>query len=216
MTATSELNKVSQDSDNILECLRECLYYELEDKVESSKLLNLNKFLMLEATDYQILSVLFEDKIPDEKSNPEKEKEFLKSLNEAEVEVGKSPYQMTKWKYSKGSGDQGKSKDSDIKPWSKAKMIKNIVVAYLIIKNAKKIYEKYFSSRAIACAKSPEGRAQCLRNTKAKALEERIKAIEGNLNHCNDTRDPNKCKTIVKKEIQKLIMQRRELLSHKW
>lgn len=67
---------------------------------------------------------------------------------------------------------------------------------------AKRIYKKYLSQAARAC-KSAKDKNKCMRDFKIKALEKEIEYLKSKKVYCSKTSNPEACKKLFDKKIQK-------------
>lgn len=74
-------NQVISDSIDFMLCAREVICNLVESKVPKSEVENIKKFIMTEASDYQIAYMLINEKFPNEVSNKEQEKVLFEQLN---------------------------------------------------------------------------------------------------------------------------------------
>ena len=87
-------------------------------------------------------------------------------------------------------------------------------VAALAIFIGRKIYKQYLSKMARVCAKEPDKDA-CIRKAKVAALSKQIQAIKSNMDLCNRSKNPAKCKAQVQQQINKKKSQIQKILVQK-
>ncbi len=74
-------NYLNIEKVEFLNYCRESICDFMETKYDGKKLENVNNFIMNEATDYQILTILVEDDLSEEKYNYEKEKKLIEQMD---------------------------------------------------------------------------------------------------------------------------------------
>jgi hypothetical protein len=67
---------------------------------------------------------------------------------------------------------------------------------------AKRIYKKFLSQGARAC-KNAKNKNECMKDFKIKALQKEIEYLKGKKSYCSKTSNPEACKKVFDKKIQK-------------
>jgi len=219
---------------------RELIVSMLEDSVPASDFKKVKDFVLTEASDYQVVSMILENKLPDEASNPEKEKVLFESLSSifkmpvvpvftegVLLEANGEGFFKRAAKYDVGAGAKrayqgAKAASKEYTPtfYSAAHGAKTVakVGAYalgalMVYRIGRRVYQKHFSAAARACGGAAEGKTQCMRNAKAKAIDAQISSIRQHLSACNQTSNPDKCRKQISKEIQRLLAQRQRVIT---
>ncbi len=66
-----------------------------------------------------------------------------------------------------------------------------------------KIYKRFFSQSAKACAgKSGADKTNCMNQFKAKAQQAKVKALSQSIAHCSKTKNPTKCKNKIETKLK--------------
>ena len=154
-----------------------------EQKHTPDMLKKMTNFVMTEATDYQVLSMVFEGILPDETSNEEKEislKETVQNIINGQL-------------ITEEVGTVGKA------------AIATVVggPAGLALYGAYKIFQRYMTQAGRACRKAVDRRA-CRKQFKINAIKAQIAALKSGMSKCSKDKKPEKCKAKIQKKINTL------------
>jgi len=134
----------------------------------------ITNFIVNEASDYQVLSMFFEGILPDETSNVEKEISLCEMA-------------------------QNVAKDKNLNEF----IITGSVVATGIIYTAYRVYKRLLTRKGRACAGAVD-RKKCYIQFKANLIKRQIQMIKSGMSKCDKSKNPDKCKSKLKKQIDKL------------
>jgi hypothetical protein len=142
-------------------------------------------FIVNEASDYQVLSMFFEGNLPDETSNPKKEI----SLNEKAYNIIEGALFINE------VGTLGKIVGGIA--------LTAAAVVGTAVYGAHKLYQRYITQAGRACRGATNPRA-CRKRYKINGVKIQINALKASMAKCDKTKDPEKCKKKLAKEIAKL------------
>lgn len=191
---------------------------EMYDNIE------LKKFIVNEATDYQIISTIVNNKIPYEKNNPVEEKkqweifQHIISNKELFIEMNLNEVDGDQGKYVQGLYDDMKISMKKLK--SSANKEKNAVdpnvsldkvavgtnagAAASVIKfTAAKAYKDYLIKAKEFCNGRPD-KIACMNKSKQTAMAMRIEKLRSGISTCNKAKNADACKKSLQNQLDKL------------
>ena len=174
------------DIKDFMDFVKEELCDMLEEQGHDSEVLEqMKNFVINEASNYQVLSMIFEGVLPEETSNPEKEN----SLNEIVQNIIENKIELI----SEEIGTVGKA------------AIATVVggPAGLALYGAYKVFQRYITQAGRACRKAVDRRA-CRKQFKINAIKAQINALKSGMSKCSKDKNPEKCKTRIQKKISQL------------
>lgn len=189
------------------EVICDILESEIMDQDTFEKTIN---FVVNEASDYQILSVLMEDKL-----DADKETMLIENLNEFAgttfiLTEKNSEKLMEK---SKGFYSTKHNVKIPTKPSipsgakgglaSYGKAVDGLAVATVIAYTAYKVYKNYFSKAAKACGGASDKKG-CMKQYKNKATQAQISQLRSGISRCSQSKNPAKCKGVIQNKINNL------------
>jgi len=205
-----------------------CKVIESQDSLLESKIGDLDtfektiNFVINEASDYQILSMLMEDKLP-ENDDIDKYTILIENLNElagttfvSEQNINKKEIEEPKKKglpFNPANLMYLMYLPSGLRSGILAK-IKSVLVAgggyiggtafaALLAYVAFKVYQSYLSKASISCKDSPD-KQTCMINYKKKAKLLQIQQLQKGISQCVKTKNPDKCRVSIQNKINGL------------
>jgi len=89
-----------------------------------------------------------------------------------------------------------------------------LALVYAASKGAMAVYNRFFSKAAKFCSKyNGQEKTMCMSKAKIAAIKEKIKYIQKESIKCDNTKNPKKCKKLMKKKIDKEKIKLQKVLS---
>jgi len=212
-----------EETQEFLTIGREIICETLESEIDDPKIFEKTiNFVINEASDYQILSMLMEDKLP-ENDDIDKYTILIENLNElagttfvSEQNINKKEIEEPKKKglpFNPANLMYLMYLPSGLRSGILAK-IKSVLVAgggyiggtafaSLLAYVAFKVYQSYLSKAAISCKDSPD-KQTCMMNYKKKAKLLQIQQLQKGISQCIKTKNPDKCRISIQNKINNL------------
>lgn len=154
-------------------------------------------FIINEASDYQILSMIFEGIVPEETINEQKEASYYDLINEI-----KYP-RVTGAAIGGAMGAGAAAAGGAI---GASAPLATAGATGLIIYGAYATYKALMKRLGKQCEriKDPEDHADCLKNAKNNAIKQQMRILKSGMNKCKKSKDPVKCSETIKKKIVEL------------
>jgi len=179
-----------------IEAGKDCLCKIMElDCEDMSKFEGIINFIVNEASDYQVLSMLFEEYLPEETSNPEKELHLYEQLMEANKVFSRL---HPKAAATAAVAGVGAAVGGFTAPAA--------VVAGTLVYGAYAAYRSAMKSLGKKCQtfKSEDEKQECLKNAKNKSIKTQISVLTKGMKRCKKSKDPVKCTDVIRKKINEL------------
>lgn len=89
----------------------------------------------------------------------------------------------------------------------------SLLVGPTILRKAKGVYDEIFGKMAQQCADAPEGKEECLKRAKLRAIDAQISSIRSSIVQCNQAKDVEKCRKTLGDTINKLVQKKNEIVA---
>jgi len=160
-----------------------------------NKFENIINFIVNEASDYQVLSMVFEGIVPEETVNEQKEAEYYNFINEIKG-AGKVAGTIA------GFGGAGVATAAAAGSIGLANISAAGAGIGLILYGAFAAYKKFMKTYGKRCQTfKGEDRTKCLENAKNQALKQQFSVLKSGMNKCKNSKDPSKCTEIIRKKM---------------